>query len=241
MEDPLLYIPVATTMMSLGFTWVVFQRYRKNLQSLHLLAWSIGILVFGVGTFTEGFTALFGWREGIFRGWYISGALMGGAPLAQGTVYLLFPRKTAHRMAAGLVTFIVVASILVLLSPVDGGKAEEHRLTADVLDWTWVRALSPFVNTYAAIFLIGGAVYSARRWRQKGGASNRVTGNLFIAVGAVLPGIGGSFTRMGYTEVLYVTEFFGVLLIYLGYRFSVKGRPGPVTRVRRTEAPSPAG
>jgi len=41
-----------------------------------------------VGTFMEGWTAIFGWNETIFRSWYISGALLGGAPLAQGTVYL---------------------------------------------------------------------------------------------------------------------------------------------------------
>ncbi|MGE5692910.1 MAG: hypothetical protein ACM3YF_03925, partial [Candidatus Zixiibacteriota bacterium] len=43
-----------------------------------------------------------------------------------------------------------------------------------------------------------------------------------IAVGAILPGIGGSFSRMGHTEVLYVTEFIGLLLIYRGYRLCVR-------------------
>ena len=45
-------------------------------------------------------------------------------------------------------------------------------------------------------------------------------GNVVIAVGAILPGIGGSFTRAGYTEVLYVTEFVGIILIYAGYRLN---------------------
>lgn len=36
-----------------------------------------------------------------------------------------------------------------------------------------------------------------------------------IALGAILPGIGGSFTRLGYVEVLYVTEFTGLLLIMI--------------------------
>ena len=39
-----------------------------------------------------------------------------------------------------------------------------------------------------------------------------------ICVGAVLPGIGGSMTRAGYVEVLYVTELIGLILIYAGYR-----------------------
>ena len=45
--------------------------------------------------------------------------------------------------------------------------------------------------------------------------SSRV-GNVSIAIGALLPGIGGTFPRFRHVEVLYVTEFVGLLLIYLG-------------------------
>lgn len=45
-------------------------------------------------------------------------------------------------------------------------------------------------------------------------------GNVCIAIGALLPGIGGAFTRFGYTEVLYVTELAGLLLIYVGFRYN---------------------
>ena len=43
-------------------------------------------------------------------------------------------------------------------------------------------------------------------------------GNLLIAIGGLLPGIGGSFTKFGYVEVLYVTEFAGLVFIYFGYK-----------------------
>ena len=39
----------------------------------------------------------------------------------------------------------------------------------------------------------------------------------------ILPGIGGSFTRFGHVEVLYVTELVGIVLIYFGFRFNVGG------------------
>jgi len=38
----------------------------------------------GVGTITESLTTVFGWNEWVFRAWYITGALCGGAPLAPG-------------------------------------------------------------------------------------------------------------------------------------------------------------
>jgi hypothetical protein len=38
-----------------------------------------------------------------------------------------------------------------------------------------------------------------------------------IAVGALLPGIGGSATRLGHVEILYITEFIGLCLIFSAY------------------------
>lgn len=38
-----------------------------------------------------------------------------------------------------------------------------------------------------------------------------------IAIGAILPGSCGIFTRMGYVDVLYFTEFSGLLMIIIAY------------------------
>ena len=214
---PVHYIPILTTLIAAAFAVAVLRRYRDR-GGQHLLWWGVGMITYGAGTFTEAFTTLFGWSEGIFRIWYITGALLGGAPLAQGTVYLMLSRRTANRLTAVLLTFITVASVCVLLSPVIPPPAEAHRLTGRVFEWQWVRAFSPFINLYAAIFLIGGAVLSAVRYWRRGDSGPRATGNGLIALGALLPGIGGSFTRFGHVEVLYVTEFVGLLLIFAGYR-----------------------
>jgi hypothetical protein len=128
----------------------------------------------------------------------------------------------AHRLTGLLVTLIVVAAVCVLLSPVNYGLVEPHRLSGQVLGWQWVRLFTPFINIYAFIFLAGGAAWSAwKYWRQGNGTGGRFAGNAFIAVGALLPGIGGTFTRMGYVEVLYVTELIGLLLIWYGYHVIV--------------------
>lgn len=222
-EHPVYYIPIGTTVVSMAFAWIVFQRYRGK-GSRYLLWWAIGIFVYGLGTFAEGFTSLFGWNEGIFKLWYIVGALLGGAPLAQGTVYLLMKRKAADWMAAGLITATVVCSVFVILTPIHGALVQEHKLTGDVMAWSWIRWITPFLNLYAVIFLIGGAIWSALKFHENS-EDRRMLANIFIAIGALLPGIGGSFTVFGHTEVLYVTEFIGIVLIYIGYRTSTKGRP----------------
>ncbi len=222
MRTPVHFIPIVTTLIALVFAYLVFNRYRERRSGPHLAWWAAGILLYGVGTFTEGAVTLFGWSEGLFRSWYISGALLGGAPLAQGTVYLLLSRRTANRLSMVLVPFIATAAVFVLLTPLHYELVEPFRLSGKVIEWRWVRFFSPFINTYAFIFLVGGAAVSALRYRRRADTHHRFIGNVLIAVGALLPAIGGTATRMGYTEVLYVTELVGLSLIWLGYRWNVK-------------------
>jgi hypothetical protein len=229
------YIPIATTVLAILFAPIVFRRWQERRPAPHLLWWSFGIAAYGVGTFTEGFTTLFGWNEWVFRSWYISGALLGGAPLAQGTVFLMFSRRTATVMAVAVGTAILVGAVVVMMAPIDYAAVESHRLTGSVMEWRQARLFSPFINSYAAIFLIGGAVLSAWRYRKDLSARHRFIGNCFIAVGALLPGIGGTATRFGHTEVLYVMEFLGIILIWIGYRYNVmpgaRGAPRPTEEV----------
>lgn len=227
MREPVHFIPIATTLVALFFAPVVFRRWKSRRSGPHLLWWAVGIALYGVGTLTESLTTLLGWNEVVFRSWYIAGALLGGAPLAQGTVYLMFSRKLADRLSVALVAVVLVASAAVIASPIDYGLVEAHRLTGAVMEWQWARLFSPFINLYAAIFLIGGAALSAWRFRSDPTARHRFVGNVYIAAGALLPGIGGTATRFGHTEVLYVMELVGLTLIWIGYRYNVRpGRQG---------------
>jgi hypothetical protein len=196
------------------------------------------LLTFGAGTITESATTLLGWHEPVFRAWYITGALLGGAPLAQGSVYLHLPRRTANWLTAIVATVVVVASVCVIQSPIDYALVEPFRLSGKVLGWRWVRLFSPFINLYAVIFLVGGAIVSAIRYKRTRETYHRFVGNVYVAIGAILPGIGGTFTRFGHTEVLYVTELIGLLLIYRGYRLNVAGTGDAGWGMRRLHAPA---
>jgi hypothetical protein len=228
------YIPIITTIIALSLAVSVGQRYRER-GGPHLLWWTIGALTYAAGTAVEASVTLFGWNEWLFRSWYITGALLGGAPLAQGAVYLHLPRRVANILSAILVAVVLTASMFVLLVPIQYDLVEAHRLTGRVMAWPWVRAFSPFINLYAFVFLVGGAIKSAVQFWRRRETRLRAEGNALIAIGALLPGIGGSFTRFGYTEVLYVTEFLGIILIYLGYRRAT--RTAAVTETSSHDAP----
>ena len=230
--SPVHYIPILTTCFALGFAAVIFGRYRAR-GGPHLLWWGIGMLTFAAGTITESSTTLLGWHEPVFRLWYITGALLGGAPLAQGTVYLMLPRKVANRLTLALVAAIAFGAVCVWLSPINMALVEPYRLSGRVLAWRWVRFISPWINLYALGFLMGGAIVSAVRYSRSSETRHRALANVFIAVGALLPGIGGTFTRLGHVEVLYVTELLGLCCIAIGYRLSVGPallQPGLVNR-----------
>jgi hypothetical protein len=216
------YVPIVTTLLTIPFTIAIGRRYRQHPDRLHLLWWAIGVATYGVGTLTESLTTLVGWHEPIFRAWYISGALLGGAPLAQGTVYLMMSRRTAHALTVLLVASVLVGSTAVLASPINAALVEPHHLTGRVFEWAWVRRFSPFINLYAVIFLVGGAILSAVRYSREAATRHRMWANVWIAAGAILPGIGGVATRFGHTEVLYVAEILGLLMMWRGYVISVR-------------------
>jgi len=225
LHQAVLYLPILSTLCATFFAGVLFSRFAMKGAGPHLFWWGVGMVTYAMGTFTEAFTTLVGWNETVFRLWYIAGAFLGGYPLAQGSAYLHLSRTAANRWAYLWVSVISIASVFVFLAPVDASLADAHRLSGDVLQWRAVRLVSPFINIWAMVFLVGGAIVSALKFRKDARFRGRFVGNTLIAVGGLLPGIGGSMTRAGFVEVLYVTELMGLILIYLGYR-SCLAAPG---------------
>ncbi len=211
------YIPILTTLFSSYFVLEIFKHYQRR-KTTYLLWWTIGVLTFGLGTLSESINVLLGWNAVNLKYWYIVGALLGGFPLAQGSVYLLMKRRFADISTWIFIPLIAIAAICVILTPLTIPEGFDYKLTGAVFTWKWVRYFSPLINIYAFIFLVGGAVYSAIKYSRQLDKEARFKGNVFIAIGGLLPGIGGTFTKMGYVHVLFVTELIGLLLIYIGYR-----------------------
>lgn len=221
---PVHYLPILTTLFSIIFLFDIGGRYLKK-GGRHLMWWAIGVFTYGLGTFFEGYITLFGNSPLLNKSWYVAGATLGGYPLAQGSVYLHLSRRTANILTAVTLPFIIVSAIFVFLSPLNTELLESFRPSGASLEWQWVRLLTPFINTYSAIFLIGSAFYSALRYRKIANGRYRAIGNAFITIGALLPGIGGGMAKAGVVEALYIGEFVGIILIYIGYRTCLTERP----------------
>ncbi len=215
------YLPILTTVFSAYFLVNIAGRYRMKGGS-HLLWWSIGVFTYGLGTFLESVITLYGNTPFLNKSWYVAGAILGGYPLAQGSVYLHLKKKHANLLTAITVPFIIFAAVCVFLSPTAPEFLQTHRPSGNSIGWQWVRLLTPFINTYAAVFLIGSAFWSAVRYSKIENGKNRAIGNILITIGAILPGIGGGMAKAGMVEALYIGEFVGIILIYAGYRICLK-------------------
>ncbi|MFQ6604057.1 MAG: hypothetical protein ACE5D8_00740 [Fidelibacterota bacterium] len=227
------FLPICTTFLSLYFAARIYSRHRTKPGSYHLLWWSIGVALYGAGTFAESWITLFSWNLIIFKFWYITGAILGGAPLAQGTVWLLLRKSVAKPLSQFLIIYATIAAVFIILSPVDYALVNSHLPSGNVLRWQWVRLFSPLVNLYAVVFLIGGAAYSAWKFFRAAPTSRKVRdrflGNVLIALGALLPGLGGIASRLGHTEYLYLGEIIGLIFVWIGYILNIRHRPVTVT------------
>lgn len=226
-------VPFVSSLVSFVFAYLVFRRYFQR-RGMHLLIWGIGMVFYGIGGFSEAYYGLVGWNPFIFRLWYLFGAILVAAWLGQGTVYLLLKKKWADSLMVILLLASLYGAFQVFRAALDpammtaglhtGSEMSGHAIISD-----GVRTLTPFFNIYGTLALVGGAGYSAFIFWRKRVLLHRTIGNVLIAVGAMLPAMGGTFSRMGIPGALYITELLGAVILFVGFLRAVTpldGQPG---------------
>jgi len=237
------YISIFSTIVTLVFAVVVFNRYRYK-KGVHLFMWGMGLIFYGLGTLAEVILS-FTFSPLVLRIWYLSGAMLTAAWLGQGTVFLLVrKRRLADLLAAVLLVISVVSLALVLTAPLTSAAAayDVSRAISEQYKDILVRngaiiALTIILNIYGTITLVGGALYSAWLFWRKKVLFNRMLGNLLIAGGALMPAMAGSFVQAGLVDLLYLSEFLGVVFMYAGFSLATSIQAVPA----RSASASPSG
>jgi hypothetical protein len=217
------YLPILTTIITFVFAAAVFNRYRFR-HGLHLLFWGIGLVLYGLGALTE-VVLIFTFNALALKLWYLCGAMLTAAWLGQGTVNLLVRKKgVAATLNYILIAVSLVAIVLVLVAPITSAAASYNTSVAlssqykDILTRSGIIVLlTILLNTYGTLTLVGGAIYSAYIFWRKHVLLHRMIGNILIAAGALMPAIGGSFIQLGLPDFLYLSEFLGAILMYIGF------------------------
>jgi hypothetical protein len=214
-------LPFVSGVVSFVLAGFIFKRYLAR-HGAHQLLWGIGTVFYGLGSWCEAYYATFGWNELAFRLWYLFGAVLVAAWLGQGTVYLLVKRKWANVLMVVLAVASLGALILVFGAKLDPNEMALHvrsgtELSGYAIITPGVRSVTPFFNIYGTVTLIGGAAWSAWIFWRKRVLLHRTIGNILIAVGAMMPAMGGAFSRMGLPGILYLGELLGIALILVGF------------------------
>lgn len=183
--------------------------------------WAMGALVYGTGTAAAWVVDRYGWSPAAFRVWYVAGAVLGGAVLALGTVHLVHRPSVARQVVQSVATIAAGAAIAVTMAPVR--PLPDGALGGASIGWVWVRALTPPLNVFAVVYLVGGALRSAVRYARRGeGTRPRVLGNVLIALGGITPALGGLASRLGGEGALPPTLLAGVVMIWAGARLAAR-------------------
>ncbi len=235
-------LPFASSLLSFIFAAFIFNRYRSR-RGLHLLFWGIGMVFYGIGGFCEAYYATLGWNLLVFQLWYLFGAILVAAWLGQGTVYLLVKPKWAHALLILLTLGSLYGAYRVFTAQIDPTLMTTSLHTGSELSGraivtAGVRSLTPIFNLYGTVTLVGGAAYSAWIFWRKRILLHRSIGNVLIAAGALLPAFGGTFSRFGIPGALYISEFLGAILLFVGFLRAIT--PMKDAEMAETEVPAAA-
>jgi hypothetical protein len=210
------FVPLLSSIISFIFAFFVLKRYFER-KGAHLLLWGTGTVFFGIATACEFYYGVFGWHALAFRLWYLFGAILVAAWLGQGTIYLLARRRWANILMVLLALGSLYGLLRVFTAELDPGLLPPGELSGHAILTPGVRLLTPFFNIYGTLALVGGAVYSAWIFWRKRVLLHRVIGNVLIAAGALFPAFGGTFSRMGISGALYISELLGITLLFIGF------------------------
>jgi hypothetical protein len=223
------FLPYLSTVVTFIFAIAVYNRYRER-GGMHLLLWAIGLLFYGIGTLMEvtlnlTFSAL------AIKLWYLTGAMLTAAWLGMGTVHLLIRRGNIAMLITWILAGVsLLALLIVMMAPVTSTTYDITRPVSEQYKDVFARngliiLLTILLNIYGTLTLVGGALYSAFLFWRKKILANRMFGNILIAAGALSPAMGGTFLRAGLTDLLYLSELIGAILMFIGFLMATSGAP----------------
>lgn len=248
-----LIMSVISTLTTGVFAFIVLRRWWEKRRP-HLLAWGIGLTMFFMGSLSQ-VILYFVWSPFFFGLWYWAGALMVAAWLGQGTIYLLVRRGSIARNVQMALILVGVMTLpwTLFLTPFNEAAWQPHHDITELYKTEGnletgeitkegilslqsrgtVRFFSPIMNVWGTITLVGGAIYSAYLFRKKQIMRNRVVGNWFIALGGLMPAVGGALIHLGDPSYKYLGEMLGAILIFIGFLMTTRTPDELVPQARR--------
>jgi hypothetical protein len=237
------------TAVSTLFAEATFKRWRHGRRP-HEAAWTVALALFALASAALATGASTGWDRGVFRVFYLLGAVLNVPWLALGTVYLLFGERAGRRVRAVLVFASGLAVGVMLTAPVSGGVTGSATIpVGKEVFGVFPRVLAAVGSGLGAVVVFGGAAWSAVRFARAargraapvrvGGPSDgrMAAANVLIALGTLVLSGGGTLQGvLGHDEAFTVSLASGIAVVYAG--FLVAARPATT---RAADSPTSLG
>ena len=207
-------LPILCSIISLLCAGVMVRDARRRPRP-DKIAWSIAFLMFALAAGADAAGRAIEWTPWLARLYYATGPALVVAFLASGQLYLLFPRVMARFGAGGILLVSTLWITMVISAPIDSA-----RLAAD--GWDAIErgpemvTLTVAINALGTFIIVGGTAYSVWKFWTNGIQRNRMIGCALISAGTLVVAAGGSLTRLGHYEYLYIAMAAGVALIFAG-------------------------
>ncbi len=203
-------LPLLAALVSFLFAALVLEQWRHRRHNFQLV-WGLGLIWYGISSGAQFVGAAFGWNAGLYRAWYLFGAIFVAAYLGMGTIYLL--SRTGFGYFAGV--SIVLGGLFAYLS--------QLRLVQEGHPTAW----SNVAMVVAIATVAGLGVIAATAWRRPAAAHVAMALLAVASVVTALLTISATLPEPGYaldphTHVPVGTAVPGYLRILTG-PFNIAG------------------
>jgi cytochrome c oxidase cbb3-type subunit 1 len=231
-------LPVSAAFFSGLAVLTMLRRLRQKFRP-HEAIWASAFAMFSAAASIQVVADVAGWTPDLVRAYYVLGATLVVGWLGLGTWYVLIRRQGARKAGLWLMLFLSGLAIgLVSTAGVETSRLIEeswHALEKPTL----LTVLTIGINSVGTLVLVGGALWSAWAFWRKGIFRNRMIGLLLLAAGTLIVAAGGSLTRLGHEQYLYLAMSVGVGMMYAGYRRTIA--PPSTAAKQKTSTDDPAG
>lgn len=231
-------LAVAAALISLAFAMSTYERWLAR-RVRHEAAWTAALAMFSVASLFLAAGAGLGWTGWTFRGFYFFGAIANVPFLATGTVYLLAGRRSGDRTLGAVALAVAFAGGVIATAPFTGALAVNEIPRGSEVFGALPRVLAASASAGGAIVVIGGALWSAMRYR----SGRMLAANLLIALGTLITGASGLLNSvLDEMDGFAITLVVGVAVLFAGFLVATAGprRTRPALGVLGS-GPPPAG
>ena len=187
--------------------------------------------LFSLGSFSLWWAESTGWSSGVFRLFFLTGAVLNVAWLALGTIYLLVGRRVGDVVQTSLVALSGLATGIVLIAPMKTAIIADQFPTGKEVFGAAPRILAAVGSGVPALVIILGALWSTWRVLTKKNPSLNSTnqrnvvspgrlavGNVLIATGTIVLSLSGTLAgRLGKDRAFAITLLTGVVVLFVGF------------------------